>query len=386
MKVRAFAASDRNNYGDLLFPMVIEKYLERHSKNSQFYNYGIIKSDLSYFGALPTQSFSDLNEDVKKDTESSVVVIAGGEVLGGTWLNIYRFISSFYNFIYHNRFLHYFMRKTKVLEIANLYFKNSSVPFVLDGNDFSNTKIVYNSVGALGVSKILKQNKYVKYFKNIDNLSVRDMHSQSQFTKAGIDAKLIPDSALLMSDLFSAELEAVSDNCKLFAEKKYIFLQLGNKKGPDDIADFVKNVKLFADKHQLEIVLCPIGLALDHSDDILLKKMHETYPDIFTYYHPENLFEIMYLLKNSKLYLGTSLHGFVTSQSFNVPFYIFPQKIEKLKYYINTWFENGKDKYGSFEDFSKVEKLYTNFNYEVESANTDRHKQLINQNLSTFLL
>lgn len=385
MKIRAFAASDRNNYGDLLFPMVIKKYIEKNSKDLTFSNYGVIRSDLSYFGALPTSSFSELNIDIKADNEESIIVIAGGEVLSGAWLNINRFISRYYNFIYHNRYLNYFFRKTKILETVNLIFKSSSVPFVLDGKNFNKTKIVYNSVGALGVSRLLKQGQYVEYFKNIDNLSVRDNHSQSQFTKAGITSKLVPDSALLMSDLFSTELESVSNECKAIGEGNYIFLQLGNKKGPDDIDSFVKNVKLFADRHQLGIVLCPIGLALDHSDDILLKNIHETYPDIFTYYYPENLFEIMYLLKNSKLYLGTSLHGFVTSQSFNVPFYIFPQKIKKLKFYLDTWFDNSKDKYGSFEDFSKVENLYTNFNYELELATTEKHKQLINQNLSTFL-
>ena len=113
--------------------------------------------------------------------------------------------------------------------------------------------------------------------------------------------------------------------------------------------------------------------------------MHASYPDIFTYYHPKSLFEIMYLLKNAKLYLGTSLHGFVTSQSFNVPFYIFPQKIEKLKHYLDTWFDNSKDKYGSFEDFEKVENLYSNFDYDLENTLTEKHKKLISQNLASFL-
>lgn len=386
MKIRAFAASDRNNYGDLLFPLIIKKYLEKYSRNFKFYNYGVIESDLSDFGALPTLSFSDLNKDVKTDHQKSVVVIAGGEVLGGTWLNIYRFISKSYNYIYHNRFLHYVFRKTRILERVHLVLKSSSVPFVLDGDNFSKAKIVYNSVGALGVSKLLKQQKYIKYFKNVNNLSVRDKHSQTQFSKVGIDAKLVPDSALLMSDFFLKELDSVSEKCKGLAEKKYIFLQLGNKKGPDNIDDFVKNIKRFADKHHLEIILCPIGLALDHSDDVLLKKIHDSYPGIFTYFYPNNLFEIMYLLKNSKLYLGTSLHGFVTSQSFNVPFFIFPQKIEKLKYYLDTWFENSKEKYGSFEDFDKVEKLFINFNHDLENENTLKHKKLVLQNLSSFLI
>lgn len=384
MIVRALAASDRNNYGDLLFPLIIKKFLEKNYKQFEFHNYAIVNSDLRYFGALPTKSLSQLNSDIRKSKAESVIVIAGGEVLGGRWINIYRFVSGFYHSIYHNRYLHYFVRKTSLLEKNNLISKNSSVPFVLDGKLFSKTKIAYNSVGALGVKNLLANDRYVKYFKNIPDLSVRDIHSHSQFYKAGIDAKVIPDSALLMSDFFTSELDSVSRKCKELAEKSYIFLQLGNRKGPDDLEKFVENIKVFADKYQFDIVLCPIGLALDHSDDILLKKMHSSYPDVFTYYHPNSIFEIMYLLKNAKLYLGTSLHGFVTSQSFNVPFYIFPQKIEKLKYYLDTWFENSHEKYGNFGDFEKIEKLFNNYNFEEESVITENHKDLIYQNLSTF--
>ena len=60
MKIKIFAASDRNNYGDLLFPLVIKKILEKDFPNYTIENYGIIKSDLSFFGALPTNSFKSL--------------------------------------------------------------------------------------------------------------------------------------------------------------------------------------------------------------------------------------------------------------------------------------------------------------------------------------
>lgn len=386
MKIRALSASDRNNYGDLLFPLILKKYLSRKTSKSTFDNYGIIESDLTNFGALKTKSFKRLNRDIKMDKEESTLVIAGGEVLGGNWLNIYRFVSTFYNYIYHNKYLHSLFLKTKILEKTNYITRSSSVPFVLDGPNFSNTKIVYNSVGANGVYKILYKRRYIKYFNNIENLSVRDKKSQLHFSQVGIESKLVPDSAILMSDFFCDELENVSLECKKFQERRYVFLQLGNKKGPDDIKSFVENVKSFADRHSLEVVLCPIGLAMDHSDDKLLKKIHSKYSDIFSYYDPKNLYEIMFLLKNSNLYLGTSLHGFITAQSFNVPFFVFTQKIQKLKYYLDSWFDNSAEKYGSFSDFDKVEKLFTNFDYELEQGRTERHKELVRQNISKFLL
>lgn len=386
MKIRAFAASDRNNYGDLIFPLVIKKYFEKNAEYFEFLNYGIIKSDLSYFGALPTKSFNQLINSVRRDKEKSIIIIAGGEVLGSNWLNIYRFINTFFNKLYHNKYTSSFLKKTNLLERLNLKRFGSSVPFILDGKYFSNSKIIYSSVGALAIEELLKKDGYISYFKNVNILSVRDNVSHSFFKNAGISASLIPDSALLMSDLFSNELQSVSDKCKSVGSKKYLFLQLGNTKGPDDLDLFVENLKKFSKKHSLEIVLCPIGLALDHSDNILLKKIVEEYPNVFKYYEPQTIFEIMYLLKNASLYLGTSLHGFITSQSFNVPFFIFPQKIQKLKFYIDTWFDNAAEKYGEFEDFYKVERLYLNYNFELEKQNTDKHKELIKKNLSSFIL
>lgn len=54
----------------------------------------------------------------------------------------------------------------------------------------------------------------------------------------------------------------------------------------------------------------------------------------FTVVSP-NLFDIMWLIKSSKLYIGSSLHGIITSMSFGVPYIGYCKK--KLMTYIDTW-------------------------------------------------
>ena len=381
--INVFAASDRNNYGDLLFPILMKKFLKNENLDFTFSNYGIIKSDLACFGALPTLSFNELVKKSKSSSENSYIVIAGGEVLGGGWLNLYRFVNTFWNSIYHNRYARFIVNKTSILEHYSLQINHSSKPFILDGRQFKNTKIVYNAVGAQGAKKMLASNKnYIKYFKNVSYLSVRDKVSKNHFDSFQIPNNLIPDSALIMSDVIDTEFDDyVTQDCRIIATQKYAYVQLGNNKGPDDLKVFVQNLKKFSKQNDLKIVLCPIGLALDHSDDILLKNIQEGNPE-FTYYHPKNLYEIMFLLKESRIYIGTSLHGVVTAQSFNKPFFVFPQKIPKLKIYIDTWFNNPEKWYGEFEEYDKMQNIYSEFDIEKQTIETTRQKQIIKSHYS----
>lgn len=384
MKIKIFAASDRNNYGDLLFPLVIKKILEKDFPNYTIENYGIIKSDLSFFGALPTNSFKSLIHGIKKENNFKLV-IAGGEVLGGGWLNILRFLNSFWNKVFHTRILNAALNRSKFLERLFGAKYGSSRPFVFDKNQKAEPHIYYNSVGALSVNRILKEKNIKRYFQNVSLVSVRDDKSKEYFDKSGIKAKLIPDSALIMSDLFQDELNAkVSDNCKELSKSPSIILQLGTTKGPDDLQGFIDEIEKLSKELGLKVVLCPIGLALDHGDDLILKKI-EKLNTAFEYYHPENVFEIMYLISQSQMYLGTSLHGLITAQSFNVPFFVFPEKIPKIKIYIETWFDNAQDLHGDFFDIDKIKRRIASFDAIKESDRLNTQKHMVYENLNSIL-
>ncbi|MAZ72732.1 MAG: hypothetical protein CMC70_06260, partial [Flavobacteriaceae bacterium] len=190
------------------------------------------------------------------------------------------------------------------------------------------------------------------------------------------------DSALIMSDLISSEFNYyVSKELLEIIKFKYAFVQFGNNKGPDNLNSFINNLKEFSNKNNLKIILCPIGLALDHSDDKLLKKIQKIEKD-FLYYEPKNLYEIMFLIKESNIYIGTSLHGVITAQSFNKPFFVFPEKINKLKVYIETWFENAEKLFGEFDEFQKLQEHYFNFDYEKQKEDNKRQKQIIYEHYS----
>lgn len=54
MIVRYISARDRLNYGDFLFSLIFKEYF-KDTFDIEFY--GIVESNYSYFGAIPTQSY-----------------------------------------------------------------------------------------------------------------------------------------------------------------------------------------------------------------------------------------------------------------------------------------------------------------------------------------
>lgn len=74
---------DRYNYGDLLFPLILEAYIKKYStKPFTVEYYGLISSDLSQFGAKKTKSIKDFYSEIK---DNDKVIIAGGESLCTSW-------------------------------------------------------------------------------------------------------------------------------------------------------------------------------------------------------------------------------------------------------------------------------------------------------------
>lgn len=384
MNIHILAASDRNNYGDLLFPLVIKKYIEQ--KNISFgklENYGIVRSDLSDYGALPTKSFDDLINTIETSQGDDLIVVAGGEVLGSDWLNIYRFLNPKASKIYKSLFLRRVLNRIDFFSYYFSVFKGSSFPFILDGAPFKKkVRIVYNSIGGSNIEKYLKKSTSLTgYFKDIKWLSVRDTKTKAAFDKFNVGNVLVPDSALIMSDIFTEELiTQISETVKKLESENYLYVQLGNSKGPDNLQHFAEELNDFAQEKQYKIVLSPIGLALDHDDEVILRKLQNMCPGSI-YVNPANVYDTMTLLKNAKMYIGTSLHGVVTSQSFNVPFVAFTQKIKKLDLYIKTWFENASDVSLDYKDFHKVKEVYASFQKEDANQVLSDQKKLIYANL-----
>lgn len=382
--VHFLSASDRINYGDLLFPILFKKFLENENFHIEFYNYGVVKSDLSFYGALPTNSYRKLLKNVKN--KKGKLVVGGGEVFFANWRTLYSFINPIYVKLCNNS---YFNKIDKKINFSKYLLSRNkvAVPFCPSKEELRSkcVKVYFSSVG--GEFTGSKENnlniKLSKTLKESALLSVRDKRTFLSMECMGLNPKLIPDSAIIMSDIFQKESLCENISFTNFGIKNYIFLQLGKYKGPKNLERFVVDLKKLSDKLNLDVVLCPIGKALKHEDDIILKKVKEIENE-FHYIDPKNVYDVMFLIANSSLYLGTSLHGIITAQSFNVPFVGLNPRLGKLESYIQTWVDNNMNCL-SFEEADKIESIYKYWDFETINSKTSVQKEIVKENLRFIL-
>ncbi|WP_396195320.1 polysaccharide pyruvyl transferase family protein [Flavobacterium sp.] len=382
--VHFLSASDRINYGDLLFPILFKSVLESRHPQAVFINYAVVKSDFSEFGALPTASYLSFQKQVKLLGGS--VVVGGGEVFFTEWRTLYSYISPIYYRLLKNR---YFKKLNAKIDFAKIVLSNNKVaiPFCpsLDELENDNLNLFFSSVGGVffGNKEKPKNIALVKTLKKSSLLSVRDQRSYDSMKLFGLDPKLVPDSAIIMSDIFSQESLYAKTDLKNLKDKKYLFFQLGRYKSPTDLIKFTTQLKSIGEKLNLEVVLCPIGLAPGHEDDIILHKIYKLDAS-FLLVKPKNIYDIMFAISNASLYVGTSLHGLITAQSFGKPYVGLNKNLTKLDSYLKTWTDKAMGCI-DFESLEEIVPLYENWNFDLRSQQLLLQKQMVYSNLELMM-
>jgi hypothetical protein len=90
----------------------------------------------------------------------------------------------------------------------------------------------------------------------------------------------------------------------------------------------------------------------------------------FTYFDADNIWDIMYLIANSKCYIGTSLHGAITASSYCVAHV--GLKVEKLGAYLATWGVVGNQRSVEFTEIYDQFEVATSISKESWEASKDR--------------
>jgi len=349
-QIAIYGAFDRFNYGDILFPIILERIFENYSSDFKMEYYGIINSDLNLYGGKRTKSFEDL---FKKNNleDGSIVIVAGGEVLATGWFNIFRFLlpdrlTSFIDLIKQN------IPNDLLNTISPLIRgKKLDQPYVIEPEDFENRiRVVYNAVGGVGLRRLgldsYELNVIKKKLSRATYISVRDQTTFDSISSYAysISANLAPDCATLMSlyfpkDFLSTKLSPEIGQWIKKYKEAYIIFQIKKRFADDEstIRMLVNEIESIYNMYNLPAVLCPIGTAAYHEDQVPLKAIYERInsPSLFA----ENIseFEIMALIANSRLFIGSSLHGAITAMSFSIPNLVIPENLYKLQAYLDTW-------------------------------------------------
>ena len=380
-----YSAADRVNYGDLLFPIVFKSI----GDGIQFENIGVVASDFSKYGAIPTKSFRYFEKKIKKS--NGTLIVGGGEVFFASWETLYGFISPVYVKSKGYKLLNRFFRRLNFPSIL-LSKNNVQIPFVPTSNELNgNLKLIFNAVGGNFSGNILSQRNQIiiDRLKEAEYISVRDKRTQLILARNGIYTVLSPDSALIISDLYPKTILKKISRVKI--KYRYLVLQLGKNKAPDDLSSFAKAINLLSKNLGIKVVLCPIGKAPNHEDDFILKKLKEC-QNSFIYFDPHNIFDVMSIIAHSELFIGTSLHGLITSQSFDVPFVPINPKLGKVVAYNEAWFKDLNSRVIEFDEIDNVFEIIKNWRHYIATEILKNQKNfslialLISNQNSRFVL
>jgi hypothetical protein len=345
--IAIIGAFDRYNYGDLLFPIIIELYLKNFYKEYlpeyEINYYGLKESDLSIYGGKITKSIKELF--VKNNMPNdSILIVSGGNVLPAR-------LSDMHLDLQENRLILFINKVFRKLIGINIYEKllkknlniDNGFPWIYSKKDFSeNVSIVYNTVGGASLNKLkAKEQDFIKQkLKSSDYLSVRDKSTKNNLIE--LSPKLYPDSATIMSEIFSMNIlkDKISERVKYIANEfpnGYICIQsnLFSIRNKEHI--LAEQLELIVEKFKVGVVLLPIGIASNHDDDIALKRLKMKLKISAVLPEKINVYDIMYLISNSKFFGGTSLHGNITAMSYAIPHIGLNKDITKLDEYLKTW-------------------------------------------------
>jgi polysaccharide pyruvyl transferase WcaK-like protein len=321
------SASDRFNYGDVLFPIVAKHELQKLGDYT-FHNIATIKSDLSDCGAMPTQGYKVLL-DYKNIPENSTLVVAGGEVLTANWSRLLSFTKDFYYRIYEK------YEGERLEKFAKFLFGKNQLayPFLPASKRLlSKFKLVFHAVGGGPTQNLKPQEEVKRAIESALYFSVREKETRQRIANNySADVKLVPDSVMVLSDIYPKESLPAS------LKEDYVCVQFGYFKSSHMLPVILKELRKIHQSHKLKIGLLSIGNCPGH-DDMKSAEWLKDKADFPVQILPcDSINEITSAIANAKLFIGTSLHGVIVSLSYGNPFVAVNKKIRKIESYSQAW-------------------------------------------------
>ena len=352
-KIYIFSASDRFNFGDLLFNHLTYHFLSNECKH--FYDIrfvSLIGNNLEDVQGHRTEPIVYMLNEVE---DGDVIVLAGGGLLGHKWSPM---LQQKDGFVQLKKLKKWMPRSVYEFIVRKFIFHTKiRYPYTLSLNDFNKRiKIIYNSVGGGALASATKKEllKVKEILNNVTYLSVRD---NNLFEKLkGVEVDLAPDSAILLSKVMDKQEfktkygERIQDKLN----SNYIIIHFNKsiasryEKGLNDLIDNIKA------EFGCSIYLVPVN-NIEKSDYLGMKRFLNN-RNCTVIQGELYLFEICALIANADFLIGTSLHTNIIACSFGVPHLGITKDVKKVNHFFNTWYPRDSI-FKSYEIADLVEKM-----------------------------
>ncbi len=317
-----FGAFDRHNLGDLLFPHIAAALLP----DEQLLFAGLAERDLRPHGGHRVRALAQL---AAQWSERPVKLIhVGGEVLTcDAWQAAVMLLppeQAQATIAYLES-----QPEEKQAWVRWRLGLSALAPYTASRALFPRAaKVIYSGVGGVGLadSDPALGAEVLTNLAAADAVGVRDRQTLAQLQAAGIAARLLPDPAVMVAELFSAPIRECSEQGEVAQIRQafpqgYIAVQFSADFCDDEtLAQIAVQLDLITGSSGHGVVLFRAGAAPWHDDLSCLERvaarMRAPSVKVFRSLH---LWDICALITNSRGYCGSSLHGRIVAMAFALP-------------------------------------------------------------------
>ncbi|WP_404298478.1 polysaccharide pyruvyl transferase family protein [Halomonas sp.] len=344
-------AFDRHNYGDILFPLLHGHVIRQNlGGQAEIRYYSVKEADLSEFGGVKADSMKSLYLRIHKEPERHHVIFCGGDVLSADWVTMlgHHLPSDFLcRTLAAGRRLLGSKLANHWLRLA--FRQPSKFPYVMDPKE-AVASIHYTGVGASGFNVSRDPQHCISVaalLEGADSLSVRDQTAVELLSTLDVPARLVPDTALIMSDIFPEEKLAELawqdklETCHGFDPDNYVVFQAARIHLEHEQGSVAQQLADLYASSNLSVLLLPIGRAVGHSDAQVLQTLFQELDKRgipCALQQSPHVLHIMASLAFSSGYIGTSLHGAISAYAFGHKVCgIATRRVKKLQAFLETW-------------------------------------------------
>ncbi|MGX1693922.1 polysaccharide pyruvyl transferase family protein [Microbacterium keratanolyticum] len=206
-------------------------------------------------------------------------------------------------------------------------------PYVPDEEIAGELPVIANAIGAssLEVLPAADQRAVIRTLRRSPYVSVRDRRGQQLLQDRGVDARLTPDSIAILSRIAPRDIfDSANDTLVVQASRAWLRGEI------DGLARSIAEMS----GNYASVRLLPIGLAGGHGDSQGLRKLEAALRaqgvSAVEFVEVGSVWDVARAIAGARLFVGTSLHGAITSMAFAVPF-VPMSGVSKLSAYVDTW-------------------------------------------------
>ncbi|MEN6586864.1 MAG: polysaccharide pyruvyl transferase family protein [Sulfuricella sp.] len=339
-----FGAFDRHNFGDLLFPHIAAALLT--DKTLIFT--GLAERDLRSQGGHQVRALAQVAAAWGERPLN--VIHVGGEILScDAWQAAVMLLPPeqaqciIARLDSHPRERLEWAREQ--LGISDL------APYALSRQLFPRAaKVLYNAAGGVDLAQRAPalRHEVLAKLKAADAVSVRDELTLAQLSAAGVTASLVPDPAVMVTELFGAKIrlqarqDATAGILDAFPQG-YIAVQFSADFGDDaTLAEIAAQLDRATLSSGCGVVFFRAGAAPWHDDAACYQRVAMRMRAAAKIFSSLDLWDICALIAHARAYCGSSLHGRIVATAFALPrvSLLHPEQegtASKQAAYVQTW-------------------------------------------------